>query len=604
MMYLNRSSARISRSIFFTLVWFLSVTFCVLKVSAQPIPGHIERYDMMLAGGSLKTCSSLSLKNCQQNDFNDNDLNGLLYEISPDAAARLTQALSSESQHSAQVAQLNAVLATAYAAQDNGSTREIATLSQQQFFAELSDAGLDSDQVRALPDTLYFALLDTHEVKQHGEGGLRKQERANVNWNTSLAAQSVYRQFVDQAKLRTKNGALPRIAIVTASSRDPFESADFYLSAFSSLGADVVWLPLDATFQQARFLEQAGAKGCSRLAALRQRSDSFDRERIYPLRTALQQQYCRQPALLHDILSNVEGVFFNGGDQSRTLAALLTPSGQASESLQIIHRRMLAQELIVGGTSAGTAVQSGGFHANRPVPMISSGDSQGAMQRGAFAQQAPSIRSECTDCNDRLLPGDLTYRAQGGSGLFSLGVVDTHFSERDREARLAVLIAETGLQFGFGVDETTALMVGFDADKTRLRVVGENGVFMLDRASGQYGEAHTADFRLSQRQLSGLSHYLASGSTAQRDLASGEWRFSLAGEKADSRKKLRLLDDGEWRNQTRTWCGSSKQLTWQQTGYEVITQASEATQFFVSSAYDRRHCSYIGLPFVLISTGS
>ena len=63
---------------------------------------------------------------------------------------------------------------------------------------------------------------------------------------------------------------------------------------------------------------------------------------------------------------------------------------------------------------------------------------------------------------------DLTYRAGGGSGLFNIGILDTHFSERDREARLALLTAYTGTRFGFGVDEATALMVNTTEEEVQM----------------------------------------------------------------------------------------------------------------------------------------
>ena len=550
-------------------------------------------YDLLLAGGALRTCSSMSLRNCRVSDFSENKKQALLYQFSSENAERFLELGKSLSVDNKQLMQLHSTLLKSYAGKKDKR------LARSDFFDALISYGLTDEFIRKLADPLYFAVLDTHEATQIDSNGLRKQEQANVGWTNSEATQDIYQTFVDLAKHRVKGNGRPRIAVVTASSRDPFESADFYLSVFDSLGADVVWLPLDATYQKARFIELMGGNGCQRIAEIRKEFNSFERERIYPLRTALQLQYCQQPELLRDLLANVQGVFFNGGDQSRTLAALTNPLGRGSVELALIKQQLGAKQLVVGGTSAGTAVQSGGYFAGAPVPMISSGQSDSAMQNGAFPVAVASER--CTsNCQQSLNADALTYKPQGGTGLFSLGILDTHFSERDREARLAVLAAESGQRYAFGVDETTALLVGYGESEIQLRVIGQNGVFMIDRAGSQYTVSESEDYTHSRRQFNGLANYLPTGTTARFEQQ--RWQFLFADDQITSRKKLNKLEQGVWRDKIRQWCNADKMIQWDHKSYVVALHADSNSKFFVSDGDEDRHCGYTGLPFLLNSS--
>ena len=563
-----------------------------------------QQYDLILAGGSLSTCSSMSVKNCRNNDFKDSDLGQLKYAFSSESAAKFLQMATFWPSEQAQFLQLHSLLLKAY------SAKQGLAFTRNQFWDALVEQGVSEADIRALPDSAYFALLDTHELRQLNNGGQRKQERAVVEWNISDASRAVYQAFIDQATLRANdhvtstdsqtNGSAqrPRIAVVTASSRDPFESADFYISAFESMGADVVWLPLDASFQYARWLTGWGVNGCEQLERISAQFTQFDRARVYPKRAKLRQQYCQQPELLNDLLNNVNGIFFNGGDQSRTLSALLTPDGKASEQLAIIRSRVTDGQIVVGGTSAGTAVQAGGFLGRRPIPMLTNGDSRHAIVRGAIPVSAPSAR--CSgDCTDGLVADDLTYRPQGGSALFSLGLLDTHFSERDREARLIAFTEASQQRFAFGVDETTALLVDYHSEGISLGVVGEAGVFVVDRAHAQNSYVLDAEAAVQSKQLSGTAHFLIPGMRMHFEHGAEGWRFESQLHMLEKRKKLRALESGEWRNQLRNWCASEKQLAWTMEGYVVVVKANQQTQFFTNPDAATPHCGYVGLPFVL-----
>ena len=591
-MLFNTSRKLASRSVLkISSLLFLSLISCALVGGELAEP---KRYDLLLAGGSLKTCSSMSTKNCRHSDFDSDDKHSILYQITPEAGERFRSIAKQNPENVDEFSKVYAALMKAYARET-----QIAT-TRSEFFEQLETLGLTQREIRALSDRVYFSLLDTHEYAQQNSLGLRKQERAEVLLSANEASIEIYQTFVDQATLRVTNSDKPRIAVVTASSRDAFESADFYLSALKSLGAEVVWLPIDSSYQYARWLEGEGVSGCASLASIRAKHNSFDRARVYPERTKLQRLYCEKPALLHDLLKNVQGVFFNGGDQSRTIAALRTPTGAESEELRIIRERMQQHHLIVGGTSAGTAVQAGGFATGRPVPMIANGTSKSAMSRGAFAYSAPSER--CVgQCENALERDDLTFNPNGGTGLFSIGLLDTHFSERDREGRLIVLTSATEQQMAFGVDETTAMLVSVDEKQAYFRVVGENGVFVVDRASAQSQLIQSIEEGSLVRSYAAQSHYWTGDMRAIFDFDTQQWTFSSGAKPLTSRAHFNALQKGLWRDAVRVKCGSQTPIQYQQDNYTVIMQANESTQFFRQQTTGKRHCGYFALPFVITS---
>lgn len=134
------------------------------------------------------------------------------------------------------------------------------------------------------------------------------------------------------------------------------------------------------------------------------------------------------------------------------------------------------------------------------------------MARSAFAAGTPGEGCERSGGCGELQPDDLTYLAAGGLGLFNLGVVDTHFSERARHPRLAVLQLMTGVPFGVGVDENTALLVTPGDGQAVLTVVGENGAWLNDVTAAQRVD-HGASVTLGPLR----SHYLLEGDRARLD---------------------------------------------------------------------------------------
>ncbi len=150
-----------------------------------------------------------------------------------------------------------------------------------------------------------------------------------------------------------------------------------------------------------------------------------------------------------------DGIFFGGGDQRRITQALLgTPVGAAVKAAFV-------RGAVVGGTSAGTACQSG---------LMITGD-------GDF--------SVLTADNVELWPG---------LGLFEGVIVDQHFVARRRSNRLISVVLEHPELLGVGIDEATAVWVRPDGT---FLVLGDGWVMVFDAASADvrrapYGKDRTA----------------------------------------------------------------------------------------------------------------
>jgi cyanophycinase len=139
-----------------------------------------------------------------------------------------------------------------------------------------------------------------------------------------------------------------------------------------------------------------------------------------------------------EAVASARGIFFGGGDQVRITTALLdTPVGKAIAEA-------FARGAVVGGTSAGTACQSG--------PMITG--------EGDFTV----IRANAVE----LKPG---------FGFFRGVIVDQHFVARQRSNRLISVILEHPDLLGVGVDEDTAVWVRPDGT---FRVIGKGSVMVID----------------------------------------------------------------------------------------------------------------------------
>ena len=335
----------------------------------------------------------------------------------------------------------------------------------------------------------------------------RLQEQVAPLQSRDQFSLGLYQQFVDLAR-EVSVKKTPHILVLTASGRDPYASVDYYLSLFKQLGAKVSWLPVNAAYQAA-LRDSAGASaGCNNFSQhLTKEQGSFQRARVYPDLAVQQKEFCLKGSEnAVDLISKADAVFINGGDQSLTYKAFKQPDGSDTAELAKIRAMLERGQLVLAGTSAGTAVLSGGSYRGQQTVMISNGQSAQALYQGALAQPAPSDGCENDrSCGEGVDEKSLTYQASG-LNLFPWGVLDTHFSERGRQGRLLTLVAQTKASFGFGVDEATALLVGFDQknpDLVRFHVKGNNGVYLAERGENS---------QFQPSKLIGMnSHYFTNG---------------------------------------------------------------------------------------------
>jgi len=169
-----------------------------------------------------------------------------------------------------------------------------------------------------------------------------------------------------------------------------------------------------------------------------------------------------------ELVRQQTGIFFVGGNRPRVLYTLI-PDGRDSLVMTAI-RRVLRDGGVVAGTSAG---------------MCSLGDKVMIIDGGTWDGLVDGVFANTGFTNH--YPDNLAYDPTGGIGLFSGFMLDSHFSEMGREARLIKVLHETrdtpgtGTTKGIGVDENTALVVTDLYTRPIGTVIGTNGgVFYVD----------------------------------------------------------------------------------------------------------------------------
>ncbi len=542
-------------------------------------------YDFMLAGGAMKGCSSYSPDNCESDIQFFNAKETALYEINEGSINRLKNfMLNKDSEKFKNLSEIVGVLS-----EKNSSE----LFNRAELFDYFETVKLNR-QVNDLPDHEYFALLDHLELAQLDKDSKRIKEEANFIRSNSKGSRDIWRAFTKSAwekhQIETNQSLeRPLVLVVTASSRDNFEAVDFYVSGLKSLGLDAIWLPLSAALLNATQANINDKDACSNLEHYRNQVNQYDRARVYPDLADWQQRLCQNPEKMIELINNASAIFFNGGDQSKTLAAF-EQNGIASEFLLALQNKVKRKQILVGGTSAGTAVQSGGSFDDFPIPMITNGTSKRAMQRGAKALVAPSIRCLESQCEPGMYSDDLTYKASGGLDLFSLGVLDTHFSERDREARLIVLTQQTQTRYGFGVDETTALFASYDQSTLIFKVIGQAGVFVVDNTVAQSNQDMVSG--QLNNTFAGSSHFFPAGTSGQLTLSNNQWDISF-----DQQNQSDKLDSGTWRKNSSKLCKKATTVSYAEDDIKYFLKANELTQTFE----DRQNnvCGYLFLNYAI-----
>jgi cyanophycinase len=160
----------------------------------------------------------------------------------------------------------------------------------------------------------------------------------------------------------------------------------------------------------------------------------------------------RQQALLEETaraLDEATGIWFNGGDQTRLMAAI---HGTPLEAAILARYRAGAA---LGGNSAGTAVMSD--------PMITGDERRPGGDRKELDEAFLTIE------RGNVVTGP-------GLGVLPGAIVDQHFVRRKRHNRLLSLVLEHAL-LGLGIDESTAVEVGPDGV---WRVLGDGAAVVYD----------------------------------------------------------------------------------------------------------------------------
>jgi cyanophycinase len=136
---------------------------------------------------------------------------------------------------------------------------------------------------------------------------------------------------------------------------------------------------------------------------------------------------------------DADGIFMTGGDQKRLLALV---GGTLLDTE--MHNALTTRGACIGGTSAGASAMSG--------HMLAQGHSDLQPEKGAVSLGA-------------------------GLGFLHKVVIDQHFSERRRLARLLSVVAANPYLQGIGIDEDTALVVERGVG---IEVLGEGAVTIVD----------------------------------------------------------------------------------------------------------------------------
>ncbi len=431
-----------------------------------------EAADLMLAGGHLPVCTSLSPQQCTTPaEWNADALTETRFFVDQQGIERWKSAAATRLE-SRQIditvsllQQFQGVVESPVVAAD------FLRLFREQSLVVGKRRVTGEDALGEMSNRTWVMLRDHFQQPPISADGTVRREQVRLNDSVNEHSIAIFRRFVEIA--RQKNGGTrPLVAVTTASSRDPYDALAFYLQVFEQAGADTVWLPLDAAVRKARSEED-----CDNLT--RHQANilgSHHRDRIDPEKYARQIEFCKDPQAGIRLLEQADGVFLNGGDQWLTFQALLDDDGSDTPEMAAIRDKIAAGRMILGGTSAGSAVQSSRV-------MVTNGGLNNSLLRGAF-QQSPPPDPGCdidSSCPDGLQSADLTWH-EHGIGTFPEGIVDTHFSERQRQFRLIRLLADTDASFAIGVDETTAALVEFSTDiaSQTLEVIGAGSAWVID----------------------------------------------------------------------------------------------------------------------------
>lgn len=198
-----------------------------------------------------------------------------------------------------------------------------------------------------------------------------------------------------------------------------------------------------------------------------------------------------------EVIANIRrmsGFFFGGGDQLRIVESFYNGADNiASPALLAIRETLLATGGVVGGTSAGTDIQTGNV-------MITGGESYEGVVEGVKIDWRPI----------ELPTNTVTAYAHGGISYFPYGLLDTHFENRGRIGRMIRLLADSssyplGATRAFGIDENTALVVTGPWNHRIGSVIGQRGVSIMDTSLSTVSEETDKYWSISNVKVSHIT---------------------------------------------------------------------------------------------------
>jgi hypothetical protein len=478
----GRPMKRGHRTLFFALC--CAAAGCAAATPAEP--------ELVLAGGSLRLCSGLASGDCEPGTELPPGRAAASYALTPAQREAALDPLLWPARERGFLAQLDAQLQAATEALGEAAVARSVLI--ERLAERCSDCPAPLWNV--LSDHERASLLAAFELPQL-EGGARLREQVALAQSRDAGSIAVVQAFVDAAARRADGR--PRIALVTASSIDAFDPVDFYLGLFAQAGAEPFWWPVDAALASIVFADDGD---CDDLDRARRRELGLPRrELVYPDLAAEQRAWCEREDAA-GLPPGIDAVFFTGGDQWRLRRAFVGADDAANRWLQELRVAFAAGRVAIGGTSAGTAVQSA-------QGMLSNGEPRHALRHGPRAVPPPVPGCARGDRCNGVDEDQLTLWPGGGFGLAGPFLLDTHFSERAREWRLLRALAGLPVRLGLGVDEGSAIRIRHRADGSHeLEAIGSRGGWLFEVAQRGCG------------QLAGRAHYLAPG---------GPWRLDSAG---------------------------------------------------------------------------
>ncbi len=411
------------------LVTLFSAAFSINSVAQE------QSQTLILVGSELTTCTSAKLNNCQKEAAIDGKSHNL-YTVNDSQIKNITQHWPNNN-----IEAKTAVLKTLKAIQSKSSN----SVSKTDLLWLWRD--INNQQLESLTQQEYNFVLDMLEVPLLNKNDERLKEQVNTDFNIEVATNNIL-QFVS-GSLKVNN-AKPTMLAITASSRDPYESADVAQSLLAQSNISTQWLALTPALAKA-----ITSNSCDELPALRNTlMNVYNREAIYPEYTKAEYALCKSGTnALVSLIKNSTGVMFNSGNAALTHKVLFDQNNNPYPWTQALQTRP-----VIVGKGAGAAIQS------KVTGMLTNTTSLEALRKSENNANANA----------------------GGLASFNFGVLDTQFSEQNRTFRLAATLnknevknTKTEIQHGFGIDENTALVVIKSPEGSLMTVIGKSGVVHL-----------------------------------------------------------------------------------------------------------------------------